>query len=106
MPLFERVLSQINGQDKDIFRDIPPGSGRMRTELVFGTWSGFNSKYAGETVPCIWSKCKVEWVTGMTDAEYDRLREEAPKVFPEAFEEYTGELEKTIAPYSLRGKTI
>ncbi|KAJ7211938.1 hypothetical protein B0H12DRAFT_1276184, partial [Mycena haematopus] len=25
---------------------------------------------------------------------------------PEAFEEYTGELEKTIAPYFLRGKTI
>ncbi|KAF7330975.1 hypothetical protein MVEN_02437600 [Mycena venus] len=106
VPLFERVLSQINGQDKDIFRDIPPGSGRMRTELVFGTWSGFNNKYAGETVPCIWSKGDVEWVRGMTDAEYNRLREEAPKVLPEAFEEYTGELEKTIAPYSLRGKTI
>jgi hypothetical protein len=24
VPLFERVLSQINGQDKDIYRDVPP----------------------------------------------------------------------------------
>jgi hypothetical protein len=32
--------------------------------------------------------------------------EEASEVLPEVLEEYTGDLEKTIAPYSLRGKTI
>ncbi|KAJ7621760.1 hypothetical protein DFH06DRAFT_1009771 [Mycena polygramma] len=84
IPLFERVLSQINGENKDLYRDI----------------------YAGITVPCIWSKGDVEWEEGMTDAQYNKLREEAPKVLPEAFEEYAGELEKTIVPYSLRGKTI
>ncbi|KAF8173752.1 hypothetical protein K438DRAFT_1728218 [Mycena galopus ATCC 62051] len=107
IPLFERVLSQINGEDKDIFRDITPGSGRIKTKLAHGTWAGYNSKYAGETVPCIWSKFdEVEWEEGMTDAEYENLRKEAAKVLPEAFKAYTGELEKTIASYSLRGKTI
>jgi hypothetical protein len=42
----------------------------------------------------------------MTDAEFVKLQEEAPKVLPEAFDEYTGELEKTITPYSLRGRKI
>ncbi|KAJ7790686.1 hypothetical protein B0H14DRAFT_3568993 [Mycena olivaceomarginata] len=84
VPLFERVLSQINGQDKDIYRDVPPGSGRMKTELTSGTWAGYN-EYVGETIPCIWSKSNV---------------------LPEALAEYTGDLEKTIAPHSLRGKTI
>jgi hypothetical protein len=42
----------------------------------------------------------------MTDAEYHQVQRESPKVLPESFEEYTGELEKTVAPYSLRGKTI
>ncbi|KAJ7213212.1 hypothetical protein B0H12DRAFT_1194877 [Mycena haematopus] len=106
IPLFERVLSQINGQDKDIFRDIPPGSGRMKTKMECGTWAGYSYKYAGETIPCIWSEGEVKWSSGLTDAEYTKLCEEAPKVLPESFEEYTGELEKTIAPYSLRGKTI
>ncbi|KAJ7367614.1 hypothetical protein DFH08DRAFT_795762 [Mycena albidolilacea] len=32
--------------------------------------------------------------------------EEASEVLPEALEEYTGDLEKTIVPYSLRGKTM
>ncbi|KAF8173746.1 hypothetical protein K438DRAFT_1849902 [Mycena galopus ATCC 62051] len=106
IPLFERVLSQINAKDKDIFRDITPGSGRIKTKFGYGTWAGYNGKYVGDTVPCIWDEGEVEWEEGMTDAEYEKLRKEAPKVLPEAFEEYTGELEKTIAPYSLRGKTI
>ncbi|KAF7354698.1 hypothetical protein MSAN_01383500 [Mycena sanguinolenta] len=106
VPLFEHVLSQINGQDKDIFRDIPPGSGRMKTKMTYGTWAGYNSKSVGETIPCIWSEGEVQYEDGMTDAEYEKLCEEAPKVLPEAHEEYTGELEKTIAPYSLRGRTI
>ncbi|KAF8146493.1 hypothetical protein K438DRAFT_1734716 [Mycena galopus ATCC 62051] len=106
IPLFERVLSQINGEDKDIFRDIPPGSGRIKTKFRHGTWAGYNSKYVGDTVPCIWDGGGVQWEEGMTDAEYEKLRVEAPKLLPEAFEEYGGELEKTIAPYSLRGKTI
>ncbi|KAJ7854857.1 hypothetical protein B0H13DRAFT_2673278 [Mycena leptocephala] len=95
VPLFEHVLSQINGQDKDLFRDIPPGSGRVKTKLEYGTWSGFDNRYAGETVPCIWSEGHVKWRDGMTDAEFVKLQEEAPKVLPEAFDEYTGELEKT-----------
>jgi hypothetical protein len=106
VPLFERVLSQINGQDKDIYRDIPPGSGRMKTKYDFGTWAGYNSKHVGDTIPCIWSEGDVEWQEGMTDDEFTKLREEAPKVLPEALEEYTGELERSIAPFSLRGKTI
>ncbi|KAJ7174274.1 hypothetical protein C8R46DRAFT_1161108 [Mycena filopes] len=106
VPLFERVLSQINGQDKDLYRDITPGSGRIVVERTFGTWAGYSWKFAGVTVPCIWSKGAVKWEPGMTDAEYEALREVAPKVLPEAHKEYTGELEKSIAPYSLRGKTI
>ncbi|KAF8173759.1 hypothetical protein K438DRAFT_1849927 [Mycena galopus ATCC 62051] len=106
IPLFERVLSQINGEDKDLFRDITPGSGRIKTKYAHGTWAGYNYKFVGDTVPCIWDEGEVEWEEGMTDAEYEKLREEAPKVLPEALEEYTGELEKTITPYSLRGKTI
>ncbi|KAJ7213224.1 hypothetical protein B0H12DRAFT_1156087 [Mycena haematopus] len=106
VPLFERVLSQINGQDKDIFRDITPGSGRIKTNPVHGIWAGYNSKYVGKAVSCIWSEGEMKWSSGLTDAEYTKLCEEAPKVLPESFEEYTGELEKTIAPYSLRGKTI
>ncbi|KAJ7367576.1 hypothetical protein DFH08DRAFT_760827 [Mycena albidolilacea] len=106
VPLFERVLSQINGQGKDIYRDIPPGSGRMKTKLNFGTWAGYNSKHVGDTIPCIWSEGDVEWREGMRGDEFTKLREEAPKVLPEALEEYTGELERSIAPFSLRGKTI
>ncbi|KAJ7179689.1 hypothetical protein C8R46DRAFT_646991 [Mycena filopes] len=106
VPLFERVLSQINGQDKDLYRDITPGSGRIVVERTFGTWAGYPRKFAGVTVPCIWSKGEVEWKPEMTDAEYEAAREAAPKVLPEAYKEYTGELEKSIAPYSLRGKTI
>jgi hypothetical protein len=106
VPLFERVLSQINGQDKDLYRDITPGSGRIVVRRSFGTWAGYNSKFCGISVPCIWSKGEVEWKKGMTKAEHKRAIEEFPKVLPEAYEEYTGELEKTITPYSLRGKTI
>ncbi|KAJ6466047.1 hypothetical protein C8R47DRAFT_1154290 [Mycena vitilis] len=106
IPLFERVLSQINGENQDLYRDIVPGSGRIKTKMTSGTWTGYNRKYAGVTVPCIWSKGDVEWEEGMSDAQYNKLREEAPKVLPEAFEEYAGELEKTIVPYSLRGKTV
>jgi hypothetical protein len=103
VPLFERVLSQINGQEQDLYRDSPPGSGRIKTELTFGTWAGYNNKFAGETVPCIWSKGEVS-VNDMTDAEYHQVQRESPKVLPESFEDYTGELEKTVAPYSLAAK--
>ncbi|KAJ7982965.1 hypothetical protein DFH06DRAFT_1466913, partial [Mycena polygramma] len=109
VPLFERVLSQINGQDKDIFRDISPGFGRIKTDFTYGEWSGFNQKFAGVSVPCIWSKGNIEItdaVSEMNEAEFQKVQEEAPMVLPESFEEYTGELEKTIEPYSLRGKTI
>ncbi|KAJ7910268.1 hypothetical protein B0H13DRAFT_2012690 [Mycena leptocephala] len=105
--VIETVLSSfINGQEKDLYRDIPPGSGRIKTELTFGTWTGYNSKFAGETVPCIWSKGEVSPEDSMTEAEYHQVQRESPKVLPESFEEYTGELEKTVSPYSLRGKTI
>ncbi|KAJ7083091.1 hypothetical protein B0H15DRAFT_923966 [Mycena belliarum] len=96
VPLFERVLSQINGKDQDLYRNVPPGSGRIMVERTFGTWSGYSFKCAGITVPCIWR-----------DGEVKRsLRKTAPKVLPEAYKEYTGALEKTIVPYSLRGRTI
>ncbi|KAJ7031095.1 hypothetical protein C8F04DRAFT_1211549 [Mycena alexandri] len=106
IPLFERVLSQVNGQDQDLYRDITPGSGRIVTKLAFGTWAGYNHRYCGLTVPCIWSDGDVEVPDDCTDAEYVALQEAAPKTLPEAFEEYTGALEKTVVPYSLRGKTI
>ncbi|KAJ7725100.1 hypothetical protein B0H16DRAFT_1665936 [Mycena metata] len=106
IPLFERVLSQVNGQDQDLYRDVTPGSGRIVTKLSYGYWAGYNKKPCGITVPCIWSNAEVEVPDDTTDEEYYRLQEAAPKVLPEAFEEYTGELEKTIVPYSLRGKTI
>ncbi|KAF7354716.1 hypothetical protein MSAN_01385500 [Mycena sanguinolenta] len=68
--------------------------------------AGYNFKYAGDTVPCIWSKGRPNIEDCITNAEYTKICEEAPKVLLETHEEYTGELEKTIAPYSLRGKTI
>ncbi|KAJ7717667.1 hypothetical protein B0H16DRAFT_1610617 [Mycena metata] len=106
VPLFERVLSQINGQDKDLYRDITPGSGRILVARTFGTWAGYNYKLCGVSVPCIWRNGEVEWIAGMTDEEYQTAREEAPKVLPEAPKEYAGELEKSISPYSLHGRTI
>ncbi|KAJ7699664.1 hypothetical protein B0H17DRAFT_1328251 [Mycena rosella] len=96
IPLFERVLSRVNGQDRDLYRDVTPGSGRIMVEWMFGTWSGYTMKLCGILVPCIWSKGEVK----------RSLREKAPKVLPEACTEYTGELEKMLVPYSLRGKTI
>ncbi|KAJ7499568.1 hypothetical protein FB451DRAFT_1205882 [Mycena latifolia] len=105
VPLFERVLSQINGQDQDLYRDVRPGSGRIMVERVFGTWSGYSNKYAGVSVPCVWDE-EPEYIHGMTNEQYEKLREDAPKRLPEAYAEYTGELEKTIVPYSLRGRTI
>ncbi|KAJ7190216.1 hypothetical protein GGX14DRAFT_483562 [Mycena pura] len=101
VPLFERVLSQVNGQDKDLFRDVPPGSGRIKVERVFGTFTGYRMKFAGVAVPCIWTE-GMKYQEDMTNDEYERLAE----VLPEAHEEYAGALEQTIAPYSLRGKTI
>jgi hypothetical protein len=106
IPLFERVLSQINGQDRDLYRDITPGSGRITVERSFGIWAGYRKKCAGVTVSCIWSKGKVEYERGLGHELYQKLLAEAPKVRPEAYEKYTGELKKTIMPYSLRGKTI
>jgi hypothetical protein len=96
VPLFERVLSQINGEKQDLYRDITPGSGRIKVGRTYGTWAGYNAKYCGISVPCIWVKAD----------ELSVSRKKAAKFLPEAFEEYTGELEKTIAPYSLRGRTI
>ncbi|KAJ6463040.1 hypothetical protein C8R47DRAFT_1157873, partial [Mycena vitilis] len=106
VPLFERVLGQINGQDKDLYRDITPGSGRIMVGKTFGTWAGYDDKYCGISVPCIWTEGEVDWKDGMTDEEYRVACDEFPKTLPEALEECTGALEKTIAPYSLRGKTI
>ncbi|KAJ7862636.1 hypothetical protein B0H14DRAFT_2740011 [Mycena olivaceomarginata] len=96
VPLFERVLSQINGEKQDLYRDITPGSGRIKVGRTYGTWAGYNAKYCGISVPCIWVKAD----------ELSVSRKKAAKFLPEAFEEYTGELEKTIVPYSLRGRTI
>lgn len=42
----------------------------------------------------------------MTNEEYETALQKHPKVLPEAYKEYTGALEKSIVPYSLRGKTI
>ncbi|KAJ6544073.1 hypothetical protein B0H19DRAFT_1169523 [Mycena capillaripes] len=106
VPLFERVLSQINGQDKDLYRDITPGFGRIVVGKTFGTRAGYNSKYCGMSVQCVWNKGKPKWKKGMTDEEYEIACEKHPKLLPEAYEEYTGELEKGVVPYSLRGKTI
>ncbi|KAJ6530430.1 hypothetical protein DFH09DRAFT_1250363 [Mycena vulgaris] len=106
VPLFERVLSQINGQDRDLYRDITPGSGRIMAERTFGTWAGYNWKFAGIAIPCIWSQGKLEYEFEMGDSAYNELLEKQPKALPEAFKEYTGELEKTIVPYPLKGKTI
>ncbi|KAJ7499600.1 hypothetical protein FB451DRAFT_1118690 [Mycena latifolia] len=108
IPLFERVLSQTNGQDRDLYRDVTPGSGRIMVERTFGTWSGYSNKYSGITVPCIWDAGQPlsYYTDGMTDEEYDKKCQAAPKRLPEAHTEYTGDLEKTITPYSLRGRTI
>ncbi|KAK7061191.1 hypothetical protein R3P38DRAFT_2828031 [Favolaschia claudopus] len=106
VPLFEKVLSQVNGKDQDLYHDATPGSGRIKVQPEFGTWAGFNYKFAGITVPCIWGGEEVKWRKGMTDEEYKKAEDEFPKIYPEAHEEYQGELEKTIVPYSLRGKTI
>jgi hypothetical protein len=46
------------------------------------------------------------WEATRTKDGFAKLCEEASEVLPEALEEFTGDLEKTIAPYSLRGKTI
>ncbi|KAJ6553919.1 hypothetical protein DFH09DRAFT_1166249 [Mycena vulgaris] len=96
VPLFERVLSQINGQDRGLYRDITPGSGRIMAERTFGTWAGYNWKFAGIAIPCIWSQGKLEYEFEMGDSVYNELLEKQPKALPEAFKEYTGELEKTI----------
>ncbi|KAJ7911050.1 hypothetical protein B0H13DRAFT_2010372 [Mycena leptocephala] len=104
--VIETVLSSFVPLFEQVLRDIPLGSGRIKTKLVHGTWAGYNNKYAGETVPCIWSKGEVSPEDSMTEAEYHQVQRESPKVLPESFEEYTGELEKTVSPYSLRGKTI
>ncbi|KAJ7619042.1 hypothetical protein B0H17DRAFT_1219766 [Mycena rosella] len=92
--------------ESDLYRDVTPGSGRIMVERSVGTWAGYNWKLAGITVPCTWSKKKVEYKRGMSEEEYTKCLQDAPKALPEAYEEYTGELEKTIVPYSLRGKTI
>ncbi|KAJ7121240.1 hypothetical protein C8R43DRAFT_1033512 [Mycena crocata] len=102
VPLFENVLSQVNGTEKDLYRDITPGSGRIVPQRLFGTWAGYNWKFAGVAVPCIFTPPSYD----MTKVEYKKWKKERKKVLPEAYQEYAGELEKTIAPYSLRGKTI
>ncbi|KAJ7283224.1 hypothetical protein C8J57DRAFT_1291802 [Mycena rebaudengoi] len=102
VPLFERVLSQINGEECDLLRDRTPGSGRIQTKRVFGTWPWTDRtmfKLVGIAVPCVWENNR--------EAVYSRsLQKKVPMVLPEAFETYSGELEKSISPYSLRGKTI
>ncbi|KAJ6579479.1 hypothetical protein DFH09DRAFT_1275846 [Mycena vulgaris] len=108
IPLFEQVLSQINVQDKHLYEDVTPGSGRILVERTYGKWVRPDKFYksTGTIVPCIWSKGEARYETGMTNEQYDRLHKEAPKVLPETYKEYTGELEKTVMPYSLRGMTI
>ncbi|KAJ7677212.1 hypothetical protein B0H17DRAFT_1139724 [Mycena rosella] len=51
--MFKQVFSQVNGHDKDLYRDITPVSARIMTEKCSGMWSGYDSKYAGIMVPCI-----------------------------------------------------
>ncbi|KAJ6583180.1 hypothetical protein B0H10DRAFT_2097775 [Mycena sp. CBHHK59/15] len=104
--LFEHVLSQVNGEEQDLLRDMTPGSGRIITQRTLGTWAGYSWKFAGISTPCIWSKGEPKWTQDLNNETWERLREEYPKVLPEAYEKYTGELEKSIRPYSLRGKTI
>ncbi|KAJ7638379.1 hypothetical protein FB45DRAFT_1023175 [Roridomyces roridus] len=104
VPLFERVLSEINGQDKDLLRDVTPGSGRIKPTRGHGSWprGGYSWKFQGISVGYIWSGPAQPYPENL-DSNPDW---ETPKVLPEAFEQYTGELEKQIAPYPLRGKTI
>ncbi|KAJ7477300.1 hypothetical protein B0H11DRAFT_2030637 [Mycena galericulata] len=113
VPLFERVLSQVNGQDKDLYGDVIPGSGRIKPERTWGTWphGGYGMRFQGVAVGCIWEHGEPDFTDVLegTPGAQERYRQfllAAPKVLPDAYEEYTGELERGIAPYSLRGKTI
>ncbi|KAF7301061.1 hypothetical protein MIND_00670000 [Mycena indigotica] len=107
VPLFERVLSQINGSEQDLLREwqkdeVPGGSGRIKVKYGFGTFIGFDRKYVGLRVPCIWA-------SGMRDrGEFETNDQylDAIEILPEAHEEDNGALKRTFVPYSLRGKTI
>ncbi|KAJ7730996.1 hypothetical protein DFH07DRAFT_157452 [Mycena maculata] len=110
VPLFECVLSQVNGQDKDLYHHVTPGFGRIKPQRTNGYWPD-RRKFCGISVPCVWKNCEQPYPMEMLDhppsnEEYQEFIRAHPKILPEAYEEYTGELENTIAPYSLRGKTI
>ncbi|KAF7301075.1 hypothetical protein MIND_00671500 [Mycena indigotica] len=109
VPLFERVLSQINGSEQDLLREwqkdeVPGGSGRIKVKYGFGTFIGFDREYVGLRVPCIWA-------SGMRDRGQFKTNDQyldAIEILPEAHEEDNGALKRTFVPYSesLRGKTI
>nr|GAT49900.1 predicted protein [Mycena chlorophos] len=108
IPLFERVLSQINGSERDLLRhgqnDPPPGTGRIVRSRIFVTrMIGYDFKLAANEVPCIW----LNGDTGFRDDfETEEAMYEAVERLPEAHAAYNGVLERSIVPYSLRGKTI
>ncbi|KAJ7638378.1 hypothetical protein FB45DRAFT_1131961 [Roridomyces roridus] len=110
VPLFERVLSQVNGQEKDLLLDVTPGSGRIKPTRAHGHWPpGYGiMKWMGIAVGCIWKDGEPSPpnIARMSDREYEEFLDAAPKRFPDAYPVYTGELEREIAPYSLRDKNI
>jgi glutathionyl-hydroquinone reductase len=64
-----------------------------------GRWAWAEMKFVGIAVPCIWENNREAILS-------ERLQKKVPMVLPEAFETYSGELEKSISPHSLRGRTI
>ncbi|KAJ7062903.1 hypothetical protein C8F01DRAFT_985972, partial [Mycena amicta] len=106
IPMFERVLSQVNGSERDLLRswqqDEAPGSGRIRMHYKHGIFIGYEMKFVGLSVPCIWNGEMRYRKQFESRAQYL----DAIEVLPEAHEKDNGALQKSIIPYSLRGKTI
>ncbi|KAF7318138.1 hypothetical protein HMN09_00321900 [Mycena chlorophos] len=109
VPLFERVLSQVNGTDRDLLRhgqdDPAPGSGRIERRRIYAHMTGYPWKYIGTQVPCIWGEHagEVRWPEEFENTE---AMHDAINLLPEAQDVYNQVLERSIVPYSLRGKTI
>ncbi|KAF7331521.1 hypothetical protein MKEN_00031000 [Mycena kentingensis (nom. inval.)] len=118
VPMFERVLSQINGEDRDLLRFEQengleaPGNGRIQTQLVtISRFVGQANLFYGLAPPCIWAEQSRSIWAGQRlrwpeEFSTDEALCDAIQSFPRAHKKYNGALERSISPYSLRGKTL
>ncbi|KAF7331543.1 hypothetical protein MKEN_00033400 [Mycena kentingensis (nom. inval.)] len=116
--LYPIIEHQINGEDRDLLRFEQengleaPGNGRIQAQLVtISRFVGQANLFYGLAPPCIWAEQSRSIWAGQRlrwPEEFSTVEAlcDAIQSLPRAHKKYNGALERSISPYSLRGKTL